>query len=234
MIKMKKGLKTKNYKIENNSKEEKYKAKKTRLAQIILIIIGIEFILYPIVSNMIYNLNQTIAITKYKEDFDDIRNPGDLKDMYKEYNKDILEKSISSIDLMKIVPTLGYIEIPKINVKLIIYEGTSNDVLSKGVGHLENTSIPGQNSTNCVLAGHTGLAKAKVFDDLDKLELEDEFFVTMLNETFSYKVRKIKTVKKEDVKDLKVIENKEYVTLVTCTPKFINSHRLLIIGERVI
>lgn len=188
--------------------------------------------MYPIISNLIYNHNQTIAIAKYT-DYVENADKDSIKELYKQYNDEISKNMVSSIDLMSINQILGYIEIPKINVNLQIYEGTSVDTLSKGVGHLENTSLPGQNNTNCVLAGHSGLSKAKMFDELDKLEVGDVFYVTILDEKFCYKVDQIKVVEKDNVKDLKITKNCEYVTLVTCTPKFINSHRLLVRGERV-
>ena len=100
-------------------------------------------------------------------------------------------------------------------------------------GHVENTSIPGSPFTHSVFAAHSGMAKAKYFDELDKLELGDTFSVTILDNTYEYKVDDIRTVEKNHLEELKIEDGKEYVTLITCVPLFINSHRLLVRGIRI-
>lgn len=106
--------------------------------------------------------------------------------------------------------------------------------MQSGVGHIENSSFPiGEKNTHAVLAGHTGLVRTKIFDDIDKLEIGDEFDIHILDEKYTYKVDQIKIVEPEDNKDVKIEEGKEYVTLLTCTPYGINSHRLLVRGSRV-
>ena len=206
--------------------------KKTK---IILIIIGIGLIIYPILSNVIYKITQTTAITNYDAQIVTMNEEEkeEIKEEYKKYNEEILENASSEVDLLKVGEIIGYISIPKLDINLGIYEGTSKDVLQQGVGHLKNSSIPGEKSTHCVLAGHSGLAKATLFDDIDKLVNGDIFSITILDNTYYYEVDQIKTVEKEDTKDLKIIKNKEYVTLVTCVPRYINSHRLLVRGKRV-
>ena len=140
------------------------------------------------------------------------------------------EQGESYADLLNIGESLGYITIPKINVNLPIYNGTSQDVLSKGVGHMEQSSYPlGGESTHCVLTGHRGLPSAVLFTDLDKLEIGDEFYLHVLDEILAYKVDQIKVVEPNESGDLEIIDGKDYCTLVTCT---INSHRLLVRGER--
>ena len=143
------------------------------------------------------------------------------------------EQGESYADLLNIGESLGYITIPKINVNLPIYNGTSQDVLSKGVGHMEQSSYPlGGESTHCVLTGHRGLPSAVLFTDLDKLEIGDEFYLHVLDEILAYKVDQIKVVEPNESGDLEIIDGKDYCTLVTCTPYAINSHRLLVRGER--
>ena len=191
--------------------------------------------MYPIVSNTIYKITQTTAITNYKaeivnKDKEEIK---EIKEEYKKHNKAILENSISSVDLIEDGEVLGYIQIPKLKLELAIYEGTEDKYLQQGVGHMKNTSLPGEKDTHTVLAGHSGLSKAKIFDDIEKLKLGDIFEITILDNTYTYKIDQIKTVEKDNVTDLKVIKGKELVTLVTCTPKFINSHRLLVRGKRI-
>ena len=128
---------------------------------------------------------------------------------------------------------MGTIRIPKINVTLPIYHGTANETLEKGAGHLENTSLPiGGTGTHAVLSAHSGLPTAALFTDLEKLAEGDLFFLDVLDETLAYRVDQVKVVEPEDTSDLLIDTNADYVTLVTCTPYGINSHRLLVRGVR--
>ena len=203
--------------------------------RILLMFLGLGLILYPIISNMIYKNTQTTVVTNYRADIlnknkEDIQ---EIKDNYKQHNQEIYRNSVSNVNLLKEGETIGYIEIEKINIKLAIYEGTGDNVLMKGIGHLKNTSLPEGKNTHSVFAGHSGLSSAKIFDNLDKLIIGDNFKVTILDDTYLYEVDQIKTVEKNNVEDLKIEKGKEYVTLVTCTPKYINSHRLLVRGKRI-
>lgn len=128
---------------------------------------------------------------------------------------------------------MGYIEIPKIHVLLPIYHGTSTEVLAKGVGHLPETSLPvGGESTHAVLAGHSGMSSARLFTDLPKLAEGDVFYIHVYDRTLTYTVDQIKTVTPTDTKDLTIVSGQDYVTLVTCVPVIVNSHRLLVRGTR--
>jgi len=129
---------------------------------------------------------------------------------------------------------MGYIEIPKIAVELPIYHGTSAAVLEKGIGHLEMTAFPiGGVGNHSVLTGHTGLPKAELFTDLVDMELEDVFYIKVLNEVLAYQVDQINIVEPSNANDLKPVPGEDYVTLATCTPYGINSHRLLVRGTRI-
>lgn len=129
---------------------------------------------------------------------------------------------------------MGYIEIPTIDVKLPIYAGTSENVLSRGVGHINASSLPvGGESTHAVLTGHRGLPSALLFTDLDKVKKGDTFYIHSLNKVLAYKVDQIKVVLPNETNDLLVVKNKDYVTLVTCTPYGVNTHRLIVRGERI-
>ena len=129
---------------------------------------------------------------------------------------------------------MGRIEIPKINVDLPIYHGTEDDVLSKGIGHFKPSSLPvGGKSTRSVLTGHRGLPSSKLFTRLDEMEEGDYFFIEVCNETLAYKVNEIIEIKPEELSQLQIEPDKDLVTLVTCTPYGINTHRLLVTGERV-
>lgn len=128
---------------------------------------------------------------------------------------------------------MGYIDIPCISVKLPIYHGTSAEVLEKGVGHLVATSFPvGGKNTHAVLTAHTGLSSAKLFTDLTEMKKDDVFFLHVLDRTLAYKVDQISVVQPEDTTKLQIVDGKDYVTLVTCTPYGVNSHRLFVRGIR--
>ncbi|MCH5297612.1 MAG: class C sortase [Ruminococcus sp.] len=129
---------------------------------------------------------------------------------------------------------MANIEIPILSIKLPIYHGTSQNTLLKGIGHLQKTSLPiGGKGTHAVLTGHTGLSIASMFTDIDKLKLDDVFYIHVLNKTLAYKVDQIKVVKPSQTEDLRIDTDEDYVTLVTCTPYGVNTHRLLVRGTRI-
>ena len=129
---------------------------------------------------------------------------------------------------------MGYIDIPKISVKLPIYHGTSESVLQTSIGHLAETSLPvGGKGSHCVLSGHRGLPSSKLFSDLDKMVQGDTFTLSVLNETYTYQVDQIRVVEPTDLRELTIRPDMDLCTLVTCTPYGINSHRLLVSGHRV-
>ena len=129
---------------------------------------------------------------------------------------------------------MGYISIDKIKVELPIYHGTSEEVLSIAVGHLEGSSFPiGGTGTHSVLSAHRGLPSSKLFTDLDKLEIGDTFTVTILDRFITYKVDQIEIVTPNNLKKLEIDPDKDYITLMTCTPYGINTHRLLVRGVRI-
>ncbi|MCI8965319.1 MAG: class C sortase [Clostridia bacterium] len=210
----------------------------------IFFIIGLSIVLYPIISKIISINSQTVAITNYitsvdmmsEKEKNDKQNIVDNfnKDLYKNSN-DILEKKETSIlNLKKEGEILGYIHIPKIHISIPIYEGTSNEVLEAGVGHIKNTSIPcGGINTHSVLVGHTGITNAVIFDNLDKLEIGDKFYINHINNILEYEVSNINTVLPDETESLKIEKNRDLVTLVTCVPKYINTHRLLVTADRV-
>ncbi|WP_204319144.1 class C sortase [Bacillus cereus] len=137
-------------------------------------------------------------------------------------------------DALNLGDVMGYIEISKINIKLPIYQGTSEEVLSRGIGHLDFSSLPvGGENTHTILTGHRGLPSAKLFTDLDKVSEGDLFYIHSLDKVLAYKVDQIKVVLPHEMEDLQIVENKDYTTLITCTPYGVNTNRLLVRGERV-
>lgn len=206
---------------------------------------GFGIIIYPLISKVISSFNQTVAVSKYVEDVENLDNEElkVLKDETNDLNEKLYssrtfdasnENARSSIDLLKKFDIIAYINIPKINVKLPIYEGVNSKILEQGIGHIPQTSIPcGGINTHAVLSGHSGLSSAKLFDNIDKLEKDDVFYITYLNETLKYKVTDINRVLPDETGKIKIEEGKDLVTLVTCIPKYVNTHRLLVTGSRV-
>ncbi|XZH36215.1 class C sortase [Clostridium perfringens] len=195
--------------------------------------------LYPSFSNYINNKFAVSTISDYTEKINNVKNEevDDLIKNINKYNEDLFNGTAENElpDYLNIHEgdVLGYIEIPSINIKLPIYYGTSVDILKKGVGVLEGTSLPvGGENTHSVLSAHTGLANQKLFTDIDKLKDGDVFYLHILKKDLAYKVNQIKVVHPDEIDDLKISEDKDYVTLLTCYPYGINTERLLVRGER--
>lgn len=224
---------------------------KKRLPTIILLLVfavGLALLLYPTFSDYWNSLHQTRAIAAYSEEIAAL-NEDDYEQLLaaaREYNQKLYEsgthwtltdeelEEYNSVLSTSTTGIMGYVSIPKIGVTLPIYHGTSDAVLQKGAGHLEGSSLPvGGESTHAVLSSHRGLVSAKLFTDLDQLELGDVFTITVLNETLSYEVDQILIVLPTELDTLTVQEGQDYCTLVTCTPYGINTHRLLVRGHRV-
>ena len=210
----------------------------------IIFLCGLSLFLYPTISNL-YNeyLNKKL-IGDYQAASSDIKPEEHIKAkeeavLYNE-NKDNPEKlkelGLTYEEILNVTGNgiMGYIEIPKISVSLVIYHTIDEDVLQNGIGHVEGTALPiGGASTHCVLAGHTGLPSAKLLTNIDHLEVGDTFFVHVLDEVLTYQVDDVSIVEPHEVSSLNVVSGKDYVTLVTCTPYGVNSHRLLVRGIRV-
>lgn len=198
---------------------------------------------YPIISEYIKSKTQTQVISSYEQTIKDLSEEelNRLKKEAEDYNnrlsgntESINDSDVKSyIDLLNVGDIIGYIEIPKIKVELPIYHGTDDLVLQKGIGHLESSSLPvGGPNTHAILTGHRGLPTSTLFTHLDKVEEGDIFYIKVLNDILAYKVDQIKVVEPTEVSDLAIIDGEDYVTLITCTPYMINSHRLLVRGVR--
>ena len=210
----------------------------------VIFLCGLSLFLYPTVSNM-YNqyLNHKL-IGDYKESFEDTspeKLSAAMQDAIKynqnRYSSDKLEElGLTYENVLNTAGNgvMGYVEIPKISVSLIIYHTIDEEVLQKGIGHVPETHLPvGGESTHCVLAGHTGLPSAKLLTNIDHLKIGDRFYIHVLNEVLEYKIDDVSVVEPDEVSRLNVISGKDCVTLVTCTPYGVNSHRLLVRGVRV-
>ena len=224
--------------------------KKNGLTLILLLIllIGAGLIAYPSFANWWNSFHQSRAVASYAEtaanmnteEYERIISKSQAynrklsrsgilwtldEDEEKEY-KEQLDIGTSGI--------MGYIDIPKIDVMLPIYHGIDESILQVAVGHIPGTSLPvGGKGSHCVVSGHRGLPSARLFTDIDKLVEGDTFTITVLNKTLTYEVDQIRTVLPTDLSDLQIEKGKDYVTLVTCTPYGINTHRLLVRGHRI-
>ncbi|MBI6104861.1 class C sortase [Clostridium perfringens] len=206
---------------------------------ILITLIAIGFLLYPSFSNYINNKFAVSTISDYTEKINNVKDEevDDLIKNINKYNYDLFNGTAENElpDYLNIHEgdVLGYIEIPSINIKLPIYYGTSVDILKKGVGVLEGTSLPvGGENTHSVLSAHTGLANQKLFTDIDKLKDGDVFYLHILKKDLAYKVNQIKVIHPDEIDELKISDDKDYVTLLTCYPYGINTERLLVRGER--
>ena len=214
----------------------------------LMILSGIGVAMYPVVSNAVAQRHASAVIDSYDDTVQsmDTEKLDAAKEAARSYNEQLsnavgrdaageaADTGTSYVDLMDVGESLGYIKIPKIDVNLPIYEGTSDEVLLKGVGHLEGSSYPlGGDSTHSVLTGHRGLAEAVLFTDLDKMQEGDKFYLHVMDEVLAYQVDQVKVVEPEHTEDLEIIPGGDYCTLVTCTPYAINTHRMLVRGVRV-
>ncbi|SQC85082.1 sortase [Clostridium perfringens] len=202
---------------------------------IVITLIAIGVLLYPSISNYINNKYAVNTISEYKNSIKNTSEDrlSELVEKSRIYNIDIA-KGITPKDKFESGYMLGYIDIPKINVELPIYEGTSKDVLKKGVGVLERTSIPiGGENTHSVLSAHTGFTTQKLFTDIDQLKKGDLFYINIFDMRLAYEVDDINIVKPNDTSKIQIYPNKDYVTLLTCYPYGLNTERLLVRGERV-
>ena len=210
-------------------------------------LVGISVLLYPAFSNYWNSKTQSRAIVDYEAVLQYME-PEDYTAIFQtayDYNDALYATAFPLTDYrnvpgyyeaLKVEGTsiMGYVKIPKIGVEIPIYHGTSEDVLNRGVGHMEGSSLPvGGTNTHCIMSAHRGLPSAKLFTDLDRLELGDTFQVVVLDQILTYQVDQIKITTPQEFKDLVIVDGMDYCTLVTCTPYGINTHRLLVRGIRV-
>lgn len=216
---------------------------------ILVILLGAGAAAYPLIASINNEHTQSLVQTEYAEKLQQL----DTSEIdaalaaAREYNKTISTVQIEDIDKIKAdLPPyedllnlanngiMGYIMIPAINIDLPIYHGTTGAAMEKGAGHMEGTSLPvGGIGTHAVISAHSGMASAKLFTDLDKLKLGDMFFITVCNQKLAYEVDNIAVVEPTDIDLIRIDTQQDYVTLLTCTPYGVNTHRLLVRGHRV-
>jgi sortase A len=220
----------------------------TTIFLLLLFLIGLSLLAYPTVSDYWNSLHQSRAITQYTAEVAELDNDryAEVLEAARQYNETLLGQSNRYIlgdaaleayeELLNVGGNgiMGYIEIPSIDCTLSIYHTASEAVLQTGVGHIPGSSLPvGGVGTHTVLSGHRGLPSARLFTDLDKLNVGDTFILHILDEVLTYEVDQILIVDPEEMDALEIDPEQDLCTLVTCTPYGINTHRLLVRGHRV-
>ena len=214
---------------------------------VLMMLIGVCALLYPSVSQYWNSKTQTRAVENYQEILKSLKEE-DYDEFFQEaeaYNLALSQLQNPLLDHRKVIGyhsilningnnIMGYVSIPKLSVEIPVYRTVSAEVLNIACGHLEGTSLPvGGENTHCVISAHRGLPHAKLFTELDKMELGDTFQITVLNRTLTYQVDQIKVVRPDEIDDVQIVPGKDLCTLLTCTPYGINSHRLLVRGTRI-
>ena len=228
------------------------KKKKRNSSTVLLALVflaGLSLMLYPVVSNYLNTRVQSGVVSGYQQYVQETNTEEHIRMIShaKQYNQMLLERDNSftlTEDLQQRYNALlnisgsgmmGYLEIPCIDVNLPIYHGTEEDVLQQAIGHIEWTSLPvGGESTHCAISGHRGLPTADLQTHIDRMRIGDRFYLNVLGQKLEYQVDEINVVLPSDTSLLEIEEGKDYVTLLTCTPYGINSHRLLVRGSRVL
>lgn len=216
---------------------------------VLVFLLGAGLVLFPVVSQISYYLASHEKINQFEKDVTEIDTAEidrrmELAHAYNEtvtnknlvdpYTKLQKEARTEYARMLKVHEQIGYVSVPRIGEKLPIYAGASETVLQKGVGHLEGTSLPvGGPSTHAVLTAHRGLPTARLFTDLDKVKKGDVFYVKNIKETLAYQVDQIRVVEPTELDAVAIVEGQDYMTLLTCTPYMVNSHRLLVRGHRI-
>lgn len=225
----------------------KKSGKSTTILLVLLLLVGLSVMLYPTISDWWNSKTQSRAVATYQKAANDLsdKENEEILSRARKYNEEIAKLARPFVDydqvkgyedILDITGTgvMGYISIPTIRVELPIYHGTSDGVLNVAVGHLQGSSLPvGGADTHSVISAHRGLPSAKLFSDLDKLAEGDEFTITVLKEVYTYEVESVYIVLPNEMDKLNIIPGEDHVTLTTCTPYGVNSHRLLVRAKRV-
>lgn len=226
-----------------------------RLVPLLVIAIGLLVLFYPTISNFLIMKNASRAVSNYDRQVNELDDEQyqQILNAARVWNEQLAQRSSGATDALTAAVgsesnddtydsllnvngdgVMGYITVPRLKETMPIYHGTSEKVLQSGIGHLEPTSLPiGGASTHAALSGHRGLPTAKLFTDLDQMRKNDRFYITILKDTYAYQVDRITTVLPTDTNELAIESGKDQVTLITCTPYAVNTHRLLVRAHRI-
>ena len=240
--------------------KKKRKHRVSNWVLVLILIIGVCIAGYPAFSEYWNSLHQSRAIMGYAERVAEMTNEEYEKvwNAALDYNRRLLDKTnrwavdddcLEDYEMQLNVDAtgnMGYISIPKIDVNLPVYHGTDDAVLQTSIGHITGTSLPAGSThsdpedwlkpdfaSHCILSGHRGLPSARLFSDLDTMEIGDVFYLTILDQTLTYQVDRITVIEPEDMTELEIVPGMDLCTLMTCTPYGINTHRLLVRGSRI-
>lgn len=223
------------------------RSKKSTIILLVSFFIGLSVLLYPSISSYWNSKTQSEAIVDYESMLSQYK-PEDYTAVFAEadaYNKQLAQLNAPLVEhnllpdynsILNVGGTgmMGYITVPKISQELPVYHGTSDGVLSVAVGHLQGTSLPvGGKNTHCVVSAHRGLPTAVLFTHLDRMEIGDIFYFTILDRTITYEVDQIRIIEPDDASLIQIKDGKDYCTLLTCTPYGINTQRLLVRGHQI-
>ena len=217
---------------------------------ILLFLVGFLIMIYPQISRIYYRIEADVQVTEFDRgkkalDEEEIDERIKLAKAFNESLNNVVEKDPYSEEekaqgraeyarMLEIHEKIGHVQIPAIDTDIPIYAGTAEEILQIGAGHLEGTSLPvGGNSTHAVITAHSGLPEARLFTDLDRLKIGDKFYIHNIKEILAYQVDQIEVIEPSDFSKLLIAPGHDYVTLLTCTPPMINTHRLLVRGHRV-
>ena len=228
---------------------DKLKQNWTTFLLVFILLIGLSLLLYPTVSDYWNSFHQSKAVAAYVEKVEDMsqEETDKMLEAARAYNQTLPQGVIPDLNLsaeqkstynqvlnVTDAGIMAYVEIPKLNTTMPIYHGTDDAILQVAIGHIPGTSLPvGGKGTHAVISGHRGLPSAKLFTDIDQLVEGDTFLSQVMDETLTYEVAQIRTVTPDDVSALAIDPKQDYVTLVTCTPYGVNTHRLLVRGHRI-
>jgi sortase A len=224
--------------------------KRSIIILMVVFLTGLGIFSYPFVSNWISERRALMMVGEYQRNMSYMPEE-ELEEMLAKavaYNNALIGVPVQDpfiqgsgiqlpknyLEILDVSEIMAYIEIPKIQVSLPIYHGVSEEVLKKGIGHMEGTAFPvGGAGTHCLLTGHTGLPEAELFTNLIKMEIGDQFYINVLKKELVYQVDQIKVIEPDELGSLYTQPGEDYMTLITCTPYGVNSHRLLVRGTRV-
>lgn len=226
------------------------KSKKRHLLLIPIFLIGASIFFYPAFSQWFAARQSVLSVKAYEDDigflseeyydemwqeavkYNELLKGNAINDPFTRSKNSKLPKNYEK--MLNIGGLMGYIEVPGIGIKLPIYHGVEDEILEKGIGHMEGSALPiGSEGGHVLLVGHSGLPDARLFTDLEQLVVGDQFNLRVLNKELVYQVDQIKVVEPDDVSELMTVQGGDYVTLITCTPYGINSHRLLLRGRHI-
>jgi len=225
-------------------------SKRSIIILIVVFLAGLSIFSYPFISNWLSERRALMLIGEYQRNVSYMPEEERAEMLAKAvaYNNALIGQPVQDpfipgsgvqlpknyLEILNLSEVMAYIEIPKIQVSLPIYHSVSEEVLKRGIGHMEGTAFPvGGSGTHCLLTGHTGLPEAELFTNLTEMEIGDQFYINVLGEELVYQVDQIKVIEPDELGSLYTQPEEDYVTLITCTPYGVNSHRLLVRGTRV-